>query len=92
MQLVESHLILKKLPAEFGFIVNKGNLRNGVSLCGDLWAKPPRDRSRAVPQLLEEGWRDSKKVDACECLNLANLVGDPLELLRGKRIDTNIAE
>ena len=73
MELIESHLILKKLPAEFGLIVDIRNFPNGVSLSGRVWVKPPRDRIRAVPQLLEEGGRDSKKVHACECLNLANL-------------------
>jgi hypothetical protein len=73
MELVESHLVLKKFPAEFGLIFNIGNFRNGFSLCRDLWAKPPRDTIRTVPQLLEEGRRDSKEVNACKCLNLANL-------------------
>lgn len=73
MELVESHLVLKKFPAEFGLIFNIGNFRNTFSLCGDLWAKPPGDRIRAVPQLLEEGRGDSKEVDACKRLNLANL-------------------
>ena len=73
MELIKSHLILKELPAEFGLIVDIRNFPNGVGLSGRVWAKPPRDRIRAVPQLLEEGGRDSKKVHACECLNLANL-------------------
>jgi hypothetical protein len=73
MELVEGHLVLKKIPAEFGLIFNIGNFRNTFSLCGELWAKPPGNRIRAVPQLLEERRGDSKEVNACKCLNLANL-------------------
>ena len=84
MELVESHLVLKELPAEFGFIVNKRNFLNAINLCGSLWAKPPRDRIRAIPQLLEECGRDGKEVHACECFDLANLQG-----VRGRSVSRN---
>ena len=73
VELVESHLVLKELPAEFGLIVDKGNFLNAINLCGGLWTKLPRDRTRAVPQLLEESGRDGKEVHACECFDLTNL-------------------
>jgi hypothetical protein len=73
VELVESHLVLKELPAEFGLIVDERNFLNAINLCGGLWAKFPRDRIRAVPQLLEESGRDGKEVHACECFDFANL-------------------
>ena len=73
VELVKSHLVLKELPAEFGFIVNVRNLVNVISLCGGLYAEPPRDSIRTVPQLLEERGRDGKEVHACKCFDLANL-------------------
>ncbi len=65
MELVESHLVLKELPAEFCLIINIGDFLNAIDLGSGLWAKLPRDRIRAVPQLLEERGRDSKEVNAC---------------------------
>jgi len=70
MELVESHLILKKLPAEFWLIVNIGNFLDWV---GASCVEPPGNGSSAVPQFLEECRRDGKEVHACECLNLPNL-------------------
>jgi hypothetical protein len=73
MELVESHLVLKELPAEFGLIVDKRDFFNAINLCGGLRAKLPRDGIRGVPQLLKESGRDGKEVHACECFDLANL-------------------
>lgn len=85
MELVESHLILKELPAEFGLIVNKRNFLDAINLCGGLWAKLPWDRIRAVPQLLEQSGRDGKEVHACECFDLANL-----QEIRGRSVGEKV--
>jgi hypothetical protein len=97
VELVESHLVLKEIPAEFGFIVNKRNFLDAINLCGSLWAKPPRDRNRAVPQLLEESGRDGKEVHACECFDLANLQEIRRRSIRNgqckrRLCDTNVTE
>jgi hypothetical protein len=73
MKFIECHLLLKKRPAEFGLIVNVGNLRDGVCLCSGLCVQPPGDRISAVSELLEERGRDSEEVNARECLDLTNL-------------------
>lgn len=55
MELVEGHLVLEKLPAEFGLIVDIGNFLDWLGLCGSLCVEPPGDGIGALPQLLEEG-------------------------------------
>ena len=54
MELVEGHLVLEKLPAEFGLIVNIGDLLDWFGLCGGLCIEPLGDGIGALPQLLEE--------------------------------------
>lgn len=54
MELVEGHLVLEKLPAEFRFIVDIGNLLDWLGLCGGLCVEPLGDGIGALPQLLEE--------------------------------------
>ena len=73
MKLVKRHLILKKSPAEFGFIVDIGNLSDGLCLCSSMGVQPPGDKISAVPKLLEKRGCDSEEVDAGECLDLTNL-------------------
>jgi hypothetical protein len=73
MKLVKRHLVLKKRPAEFGLIVDKGNFSDGVCLCSGMGVQPPGDRISAVPKLLEERGCDSEEVDAGECLDLTDL-------------------
>jgi hypothetical protein len=85
VELVESHLVLKKLPAEFGFIVNIGNLCDWDLRRGSH-VKPPGDGISAVPQLLEECGRDSEEVNARECLDFTGLnetVRDQSQVLGG---------
>jgi hypothetical protein len=72
VKLVESHLVLKKLPAEFGLIVNIGNFLDW-NLRGGSRVEFPGDGISAVPQLLKECGRDSEEVHACECLDLTGL-------------------
>jgi len=73
MELVEGHLVLEKLPAEFGLIVDIGNFLDWLGLGGGLCVELLWDGIGAVPQLLEERRRDSEEVHARECLDLANL-------------------
>lgn len=72
MELVESHLVLKKIPAEFGLIVNKGNFLDW-GLRGVSRVEPPGDGISAVPQLLKERGGDGEEVHACECPDLTGL-------------------
>ena len=54
MELVEGHLVLEKLPTEFGLIVDIRNFLDRLGLCGGLCVELLGDGIGAVFQLLEE--------------------------------------
>ncbi len=73
MELVECHLVLKKRPAEFRLIVDKGDFGNRVGLRSGLCVELLGNRFGAVLELLKERRSDSEEVNTRECPDLADL-------------------
>jgi hypothetical protein len=73
VEFVECHLVLKKRPAEFRFIVHIGDFGNRIGMRSNLCVELLRNRIGAVLELLKEPRRDSEEVNTRECLDLADL-------------------
>lgn len=74
MELVESHLVLEKGPAELRLVVDVRDLRDLLRLCASsIGVELLRDRRGVVLELLEKRGCDGQEIDTSESLDLSRL-------------------